>query len=65
MATLYGRWAEPHLQGGALLEAEAVLQQTGDVGQVHAQEGAGGGVLGHVAADWRGGRDVRQVTPFR
>lgn len=38
----------PHLQLRAVLEAEAVLQQAGDVGQVHAQEGAAGRRLGHL-----------------
>lgn len=39
-----------HLQRRAVLEAEAVLEQAGDVGQVHAQEGAAGRPLGHLVA---------------
>lgn len=39
-----------HLQRRALLEAKAVLEQAGDVGQVHAQEGAAGRRLGHLVA---------------
>lgn len=39
-----------HLQHGAVLEAEALLEQAGDVGHVHAQEGADGTVFGHLVA---------------
>lgn len=42
----------PYLQHRALLEAKAILEQTSDVGQVHAQEGAGGRGLGHLIAHW-------------
>lgn len=45
--------ARAHLQHGALLKAEAVLEQTGDVGHVHAEESADGGGLGHFIADCR------------
>lgn len=38
----------PHLQHGALLEAEAVLKQAGDVGQVQTQERTDGRVRGHL-----------------
>ena len=41
---------DAHLQHGALLEAEAILEQTGDVGQVHAQERADCRELGHLIA---------------
>lgn len=41
----------PYLQHRALLEAKAILQQTGDVGHVHAQEGIDGWVLAGLAAD--------------
>lgn len=44
------RRVPPHLQLRAVLEAEAVLEQAGDVGQVHTQEGAAGRRLGHVVA---------------
>lgn len=39
-----------HLKHGAVLEAEALLQQAGDVGHVHAEEGADGAVFGHFVA---------------
>lgn len=48
-ATVCGA-APPHLQHGALLEAESILEQTSDVGHVHAQERMDGGVLGHLIA---------------
>lgn len=48
MASGEGRHA--HLQHGAVLEAEALLEQAGDVGHVHAQEGADGAVFGHFVA---------------
>lgn len=46
------RWrrAFSHLQHGAVLEAKALLQQTSDVGHVHAEEGADGAVFGHFVA---------------
>lgn len=43
-------WAFSHLQYGAVLEAEALLQQTSDVRHVHAEEGADGTVFGHFVA---------------
>ena len=42
----------PHLQHSGLLEAEAILEQTSDVGQVHAQESAGRWGLVHLIAHW-------------
>lgn len=48
-----------HLKHGAVLEAEALLQQTGDVGHVHAEEGADGAVLGHFVAHCRDGGSRR------
>lgn len=39
-----------HLQHGAVLEAEALLQQTSDVRHVHAEEGADSAVFGHFVA---------------
>ena len=41
------------LQNCVLLEAKAVLEQAGDVGQVHAEEGAVGLVLGHLVTHCR------------
>ena len=42
--------AASYLQHGVVLEAEALLQQAGDVGHVHAEEGADGTELGHLVA---------------
>ena len=42
--------AASHLQHRVVLEAEAFLQQAGDVGHVHAEEGADGTELGHLVA---------------
>lgn len=48
-----------HLKHGAVLEAEALLQQAGDVGHVHAEEGADGAVFGHFVAHCRNGDSRR------
>lgn len=41
-----------HLQYSVLLEAEAIFEQTGDVGHVHTQEGADRTVLRHLVTHW-------------